>query len=362
VKYLPFHPKGLYAILVLCVVAGSLLTAANAQNWNSGSSSQWQGRLRGEDQQRFDDYYRKWLSNRERKDKGEIASMEVRMLDVYAHNNISSEVPYGFVASSNVALPINTADNYRGRLSGDDQKKIDSYYQRWLEYRRKKDKEQIASMEGRMLDVLSHNNLPLTTPYELVVSPNVVPPSAAYPSSAYPGGGSGPNYGGDLRILQALYGVPGRQTDVSGRLQSMVNNGSLNVRVNNDLSGSDPAPGSRKQLYVVYSYRGEQRNMTVDEGNDLRIPSTGYNPDPGYNAGGDLRIVQAFWGVPGRQSDVSGRLQSMVTSNGLSLRVNNDSMGSDPAPGSRKQLYVVYSYRGQQRTTTVDESNELHIP
>jgi hypothetical protein len=332
---------------------------AKAQSWNSGGSNPWQGRLQGQDQQRFDSYYQKWISNRERKDKGEIASMEIRMLDVYAHNGIPSDVPYDLVASPNVALPATGYNNYRGRLRGDDQSRFDSYYTRWLEYRRTKDREQIASMEGRMLDVYAHNNIPYTTPYEFVASPNVVP-SVGY----NPGWNGNPGSGRDLRILQAFYGVPGRQADVSGRLQGMVNNGTLSLRVNNDSMGTDPAPGTRKQLYVVYSYRGQQQKVTVDEDNELRIPSTGYYPggnaNPGY--GGDLRILQAYYGIPGRQTDVSGRLQGMATSNGLSVRVNNDSMGSDPAPGTQKQLYVVYSYRGQQRSVTVDEDNELRIP
>ena len=125
--------------------------SATAQNnWGGyNNSNPYQGKLRGDDQKRFDDYYVKWIHDRERKDLGEVASMEARMLDVYAHNNIQSNVPYDLVASSNVALPTNGYQNWQGRLGGDDQQRFDSYYTRWLEYRSKKDKEQIASMQGR---------------------------------------------------------------------------------------------------------------------------------------------------------------------------------------------------------------------
>ena len=269
----PHYSRALSSILILFALALGLAATAKAQNWNS-NGSQWQGRLRGDDQQRFDNYYQKWIQNRERKDTGEIASMEVRMLDVYAHNGIPADVPYDVVASPNVA-PNNGYDNYRGRLRGDDQKRFDSYYSRLMEYRKKKDREQIASMQGRMLDVYAHNDIPLATPYEFVASPNVVP--AGYGqgrNSEYNRGynDSGYNNGGSLRILQAFYGAPGRQADVAGRLQNLATNNGIGVRVNNDSMGSDPAPGSRKRLYVVYSYRGQQRSVTVDEGNELQIP------------------------------------------------------------------------------------------
>jgi len=130
-----------------------------------------------------------------------------------------------------------------------------------------------------MLDVYAHNNVPLTTPYEFIASPNVVPNvgynyanrqnNNGYNNNGYNNGGYG---NGELRILQASYGAPGRQADVSGKLQSMVTNQGLRLRVNNDSMGGDPAPNTRKQLYVVYSYRGQQRNATVEEGQDLQIP------------------------------------------------------------------------------------------
>jgi hypothetical protein len=259
------------------------VSAAAQNNYGyNNSSNPYQGKLRGDDQKRFDDYYEKWVHDRERKDLGETASMEARMLDVYAHNGIQSNVPYDLVASPNVAIPMSGYQNWRGRLQGDDQKRFDSYYSRWLEYRGKKDKEQIASMQGRMLDVYGKNNIPLTTPYEFIASPNVVPNigynymtpnNGGYGNNNYGNNNYGNgNYGNNLRILQAFYGAPGRQADVAGRLQGMIGNQGLRVRVNNDSMGGDPAPNTHKQLYVVYSYQGQQRNATVDEGNDLQIP------------------------------------------------------------------------------------------
>lgn len=258
------------------IVIGLCALSATAQqrNWggNNYNGNPWQGKLRGDDQKRFDDYYTKWIHDRERKDLGETASMEARMLDVYAHNNIPSNVPYDLVASPNVALPTTGYQNWQGRLHGDDQKRFDSYYTRWLEYRSKKDKEQIASMQGRMLDIYGHNDIPLTTPYEFIASRNVVPNVGFNPNNSSMPPNRGGYGNGSLQILQASYGAPGRQTDVSSRLQGMVGNQGLRLRVNNDSMGGDPAPSTHKQLYVVYSYQGQQRSVTVDENNDLQIP------------------------------------------------------------------------------------------
>jgi len=139
----------------------------------------------------------------------------------------------------------------------------------------------------------------------------------------------------------------------------MVSGGSLNVAVNNASMGGDPAPGTPKQLYVVYNYRGRQQSTSVPENGNLVLPA-GYAPGPGVGAG--LQFLQASYGVAGRQMNVVSRLQSMAGNGTISVRVNNSSMGGDPAPGSPKQLYVVYNYRGQQRSTTVPENGTLQIP
>ncbi len=59
---------------------------------------------------------------------------------------------------------------WRGRLSPDEQQKFDSYYSRWLEYRRTNNREQVESMERRMHDVMAHNNIPANVPFEQIAS------------------------------------------------------------------------------------------------------------------------------------------------------------------------------------------------
>ena len=56
------------------------------------------------------------------------------------------------------------------RLSADDQRRFDSYFSRWQEYRQRNDRDQVMSMERRMYDVYAHYNIPMQTPFWRVAS------------------------------------------------------------------------------------------------------------------------------------------------------------------------------------------------
>jgi len=75
-----------------------------------------------------------------------------------------------------------------------------------------------------------------------------------------------------LRILRADYGVEGQFVDVTDTLRSRVGDGRLSVRVDNYTLGVDPVPGVHKYLRVDYVFRGERRNVMVDEKTFLQLP------------------------------------------------------------------------------------------
>jgi hypothetical protein len=156
--------------------------------------------------------------------------------------------------------PPNRPGNGYGRLNADDQKRFDSYYSRWLDYQRQNNFGEIRSMEKRMYDVYQKYNIPSSVPFAQVASNNLGQP--------------GPGWGGwnDLRIISAKYGNGYRTADVTARLQGMVNNGTIRVRVNNDSMGGDPAPNQSKTLHLQYFYQGRQRSHSVREGDTLQIP------------------------------------------------------------------------------------------
>lgn len=59
---------------------------------------------------------------------------------------------------------------WRARLSPDEQRQFDSYYSRWLEYRRTNNREQVDSMEKRMRDLMARNNIPANVPFDQIAS------------------------------------------------------------------------------------------------------------------------------------------------------------------------------------------------
>jgi hypothetical protein len=90
------------------------------------------------------------------------------------------------------------------------------------------------------------------------------------PGPGYPGGGNRPQ----LQILSAKYGAGRQQVDVTTRLQSLVNNGRLNIQVSNGTMGvGDPAPNVAKNVFVSYSVgSGKRQTRTVQEGSYITLP------------------------------------------------------------------------------------------
>lgn len=77
-----------------------------------------------------------------------------------------------------------------------------------------------------------------------------------------------------LVIHRAVYGDGTRQADVTQRLRDAVSHGSLDVFVNNELAGYDPAPYVRKRLQVEYSVGNSRwtRQAVTAESQRLRLP------------------------------------------------------------------------------------------
>jgi len=77
---------------------------------------------------------------------------------------------------------------------------------------------------------------------------------------------------GKLEINKALYGKGGAGNDVTRRLQRMIQNNTLDVKVTNDNMGGDPNKGADKTLKVDYTYRGQHQHVVVKEGDRLKLP------------------------------------------------------------------------------------------
>jgi hypothetical protein len=136
------------------------------------SRHDWRGRLSAEDQERFDSYYSRWVGYRRDNNHEQIESMEKRMREVMDRNHIPRDVPFDQIASGGDRDHDRgrRGDDYRGRLSSEDQEHFDSYYSRWLEYRRSNDRDQIESMEKRMQEVMARNRIPPEVPFDEIAS------------------------------------------------------------------------------------------------------------------------------------------------------------------------------------------------
>jgi hypothetical protein len=77
---------------------------------------------------------------------------------------------------------------------------------------------------------------------------------------------------------------------------------------------------------------------------------------------GDLRILNAFWGAPGRNREVTRLLQDRMRDGRLRIRASNEEMGFDPALGSVKALTVVYEIRDRRQEVKIPEGSFLELP
>jgi hypothetical protein len=58
----------------------------------------------------------------------------------------------------------------QARLSSEEQQRFDSYYSRWREYRRSNNRNEMLSMEKRMREIMSRNNIPADVPFDEIAS------------------------------------------------------------------------------------------------------------------------------------------------------------------------------------------------
>jgi membrane-bound inhibitor of C-type lysozyme len=163
-------------------------------------------------------------------------------------------------------------------------------------------------------------------------------------------------YQSNLHINRAVYGSGNRTTDVTSRLNSQIQGGQLNILVNNQTMGGDPARSQAKTLTVQYALNGRTSQVVVNEGDTLRLP---YGTT---SSQGNLQINRAIYGAGYRTSDVTSRLNSQIQNNQLSLQVNGNSMGGDPAPGQAKTLTVQYALNGRTSQIVVNEGETLRLP
>lgn len=184
---------------------------------------------------------------------------------------------------------------------------------------------------------------------------------------------------GQWQILHARYGTADRNVDVTQRLRDLARQ-DTRFEVDNRTMGSDPASGVVKTLRV-YARGPGGATRTFEYGENNYVEGTmftgwsggdwgqgGWDGGWGHDSGGGVRpggvsIVSAQYGEGPDRVDVTARLRSMVRNGRISTRVDNRTMGSDPASGRVKILWVTYHVGGQgQRDVKVYENQTLTLP
>ncbi|HJT72065.1 MAG TPA: hypothetical protein VJ731_17835 [Terriglobales bacterium] len=123
-----------------------------------------QVRLSIKDQQRFDSYYSRWQQYKAVNDRGQIVSMEKRMLDVYAHYGIPAGTPFWRVATN--GHPEHVA--WREHLSREERARFDDLYARWINARDHHNRFEMERVEHRMREMMAHNGIPVEVRFEEV--------------------------------------------------------------------------------------------------------------------------------------------------------------------------------------------------
>jgi len=155
-----------------------------------------------------------------------------------------------------------------------------------------------------------------------------------------------------LRIVNATYSGGRRlSADVTRAVASRVSGDSLELTVNGDTLGVDPAPGAVKTLTVEYEFNGRRQTVTAKDSETLMLPPVT-----------TFVVTRATYGVPGRTIDATNTVNARRTGLRLDMPVNGESLGGDPAPGVVKTLTVEYEVNGSRRTATARDGESLRLP
>lgn len=186
------------------------------------------------------------------------------------------------------------------------------------------------------------------------------------------------------QIVRADYGFRNQRTDVTDILRDLIGRGGVNgrVAVNNQTMGGDPAVGKDKNLHILArNRRNETREFDFREGTFIdvvlftvpRDDFGGRDQDRDRDRDRDhgdrdrderrgVTIIRGYYGIQGRMANVTELLRSRVRDGVLSLNVNNENLGGDPAIGANKILIVIYTFRGEEQATAIGEGSRLTIP
>ena len=153
------------------------------------------------------------------------------------------------------------------------------------------------------------------------------------------------------QILRADYGWRQQRIDVTNLMRDLLFRAGVNgrVAVNNQIMGGDPAVGKD----VDDRPRGGDPAVRKDMDD---------RPRGGDRDWDSLSIIYGFYGAQRRTANVTDLLRARVRDGSLSIHVDNNSLGEDPAVGADKVLIVIYRYKGREQAVAIGEGYTLSLP
>ena len=162
---------------------------------------------------------------------------------------------------------------------------------------------------------------------------------------------------GKIHIIEAKYGVKGIYSDVTHLVKNYILDDSIRMQVTNNNLGGDPASGKLKQLRVLYEKNGRKYSRDIVEQGWFVVTGTSDEYAPSYHTG-EIEILKAIYGTDeGAYRIVTGDVQSFVRRDAIRMRVTNENLDGDPAPGKGKKLMVVCKIDGREHTLTFNEGD-----
>ena len=142
-------------------------------------------RMSPDDQQKFDNYYSRWVQDKQTSDRDDMVSMEHHMQDLMNKYSIPADTAYEQIASQNNVAPppyVRGDDNraydnrgydnrgYANQMSGDDQNKFNKEYAKWQQANAKNDRDDIDKHARNMEEIMQRNNIPQNTPFDAIAT------------------------------------------------------------------------------------------------------------------------------------------------------------------------------------------------
>jgi hypothetical protein len=136
-------------------------------------------RMSPDDQAKFDNFYSRWVQDKQNGDRDDMVSSEHHMQDLMNKYSIPADTPYDQIAAQNNMAPPPAYNNrgydnrgYVNQLPGDDQDKFNKEYTKWQEANARNDRDDIDKHARNMEEIMQRDGFPPNTPFASIATTN----------------------------------------------------------------------------------------------------------------------------------------------------------------------------------------------